>query len=260
MSSGAQFRPPRPGGYLSKTQMLRSGEYAAQSNEVKQLGKSDSKARTKEQEEIALFWANDLDGTYKPPGQLFEITKTVSAHRGWTSSITPGYYARLFALVALAMGNAAIVAWDAKYSTDLDLWRPETAIQLADTDGNKATSKTADWQPLSRDTSKVRFSPPFPAYVSGHATFGAAHAAVMRLYFGTDNVTFTATTRRPTREGCHPHLQQLHGGRAGERPHSLLSGCALPVRRRSRLPVWHRARRARRRDAAKVAGRRSHGS
>lgn len=194
MVTGSQFRPPRPGGYLSKTAMLRSSEYAAQLNEVKELGEATSTARTTEQTEIGLFWANDLDGTSKPPGQLFEITKTVSDQKG----LDVVENARLLALVALAMGDAAISAWDAKYSTDLDLWRPETAIRLANQDGNPATSADTGWEPLSQDTGTGdRFSPPFPAYVSGHATFAAAHAAVMRRYFATDNVTFTATSEDP---------------------------------------------------------------
>ena len=198
MDSGRQFRPPAPGGYLSHTELLRSAEYAAQLNEVQSLGRSTSTTRTADQTETALFWANDLDDTYKPPGQLFAVTQAVSAQRG----LDVLENARLFALVALAMADAAIVAWDAKYATDLDLWRPETAIKLADDpaqgDGNPATTGDPGWEPLSFDPGRDRhFSPPFPAYVSGHATFGAAHAAVMRAFFGTDNVTFTATTEDP---------------------------------------------------------------
>ncbi|CAN5221131.1 hypothetical protein BH20ACT16_BH20ACT16_07240 [soil metagenome] len=196
MSSGSQFRAPRPGGYLSKTEMLASDEYAAQFNEVKDLGEATSATRTAEQTEIAVFWANDLDGTYKPPGQLFDITKTVSNQRG----LDVVENARLFALVALAMADAAICAWDAKYATDLDLWRPESAIQMAATDGNANTAADIAWQPLSQNGAS-RFSPPFPAYVSGHATFGAAHAAIMRRYFGTDNITFTATSEDPNLPG-----------------------------------------------------------
>ncbi len=111
--------------------------------------------------------------------------------------------ARLFALAALAMADAAIVAWDAKYETSLDLWRPETAIRLAKDDGNPATSPDEKWEPLSFDptkgspTSGKHFSPSFPAYVSGHAALAAAHFAIMRRFFGTDNVTFTATTEDP---------------------------------------------------------------
>ena len=197
---GAQFRPPRPGGYQSKTEMLRSAEYAAQVNEVKSLGRSNSNARTAEQTRIAFFWANDADGTYKPPGQLFAITKIVAQQRG----LDVVENARLFALVALAMGDAALVAWDAKYATDLDLWRPVTAIRLASTDGNAATSADTGWEPLATNPANGQHdTPPFPAYVSGHATFAAAHAAVMRLYFGTDNVSFTATTedKNPLAQG-----------------------------------------------------------
>lgn len=177
--------------------MLRSAEYAAQFNDVKTLGRCDAEAkgdRTPEQTEIAFFWANDVDGTYKPPGHLFDITRIVSEQR----QLDVVENARLFALVALAMGDAAIVAWDAKYSTDLDLWRPETAIQMADMDGNGATKTDRSWKPLSIGKDRKRFSPAFPAYVSGHATFGAAHAAIMRHYFGTDNVTFPATTEDPS--------------------------------------------------------------
>jgi hypothetical protein len=186
MTTGSQFRPPRPGGYQSKTEMLASAEYAAQLNDVKQLGRIDSATRSAEQTKIAFFWANDADGTYKPPGQLFEITRTVSELKG----LDVVENARLFALVAIGMADAGIVAWDAKYSTDLDLWRPVTGVQLADTDGNGSTSSDTTWAPLGT-------TPAFPAYISGHATFSSAHAGIMRLYFGTDNVTFTATTEDP---------------------------------------------------------------
>lgn len=192
--AGNAFRPPRPGGYASKPGMLASPEYAAQLNEVKRLGRFNSSSRTPEQTEIAFFWANDLDGTYKPPGQHLEITKIVSAQK----ALDLADNARLFALVALAIADAAIVAWDAKYETSLDLWRPESAIRLAASDGNPATTQSADWKPLSLDPATGdRFSPPFPAYVSGHATIGAATFAILRRFFGTDNVTFTATTEEP---------------------------------------------------------------
>jgi len=198
MTSGTQFRSPRSGGYRSKNQMLRSAEYAFQVEEVKSLGKDNSVTRTPEQTKIAFFWANDLDDTYKPPGQLFELTKIVSEQRG----LDVVENARLFALVALTLGDAAVVAWDAKYSRDLDLWRPESAIQQADADPNPDTVGDLNWKPLSQRTDGTRFTPSFPAYVSGHATFGAAHAGIMRRFFGTDNVRFVATTEDP-----HPTVQ-----------------------------------------------------
>lgn len=192
-----QFRPPLPGGYADKGEMLRSAEYAAQFNEVKRLGSANSTVRTEEQTEIAFFWANDIDGTYKPPGHLYRITQIVAQQRLLSLLET----ARLFALVGIALADAGVVSWDAKYATDIDLWRPETAIRLANTDGNLFTESEPNWQPLSVNQQGQRFSPAFPAYVSGHATFGAAHSGIMRNFFGTDNVTFAADTDDPSVEG-----------------------------------------------------------
>jgi hypothetical protein len=88
-------------------------------------------------------------------------------------------------------------AWDAKYQTGIDLWRPEQAIRYADRDGRPGTEPDRDWEPLSQNRKDESFSPPFPAYVSGHATFGGAWAAVMRLFFDTDDVTFEVGTEDP---------------------------------------------------------------
>lgn len=187
MSDGALFRSTGPLGYSVMSDLLESAGYADQLNEVKDVGARVSASRTAEQERIAYFWANDLNGTYKPPGHLFYITQVVSADQG----LTLLQNARLFALVALAMGDAGIVAWDMKYATDIDLWRPVSAIRAADTDGNPLTAGDPSWLPLNA------FSPPFPAYVSGHATFGAAHAGVMAEFFGTDDITFTVDSEDP---------------------------------------------------------------
>lgn len=192
LTSGAQFRPAPPGGNSTPASLLASHDYAVQVNEVKSLGASNSTTRTATQTQIAYFWANDLDGTYKPPGQLFKLTQTVAKQRGLSQAAN----AKLFALVGMAMADAAITAWDAKYQTAIDLWRPVSAIREAGTDNNAETAADASWQPLSNNAG-VPFSPNFPAYVSGHATFGGAWAGVMRRYFGTDNVTYTATTEDP---------------------------------------------------------------
>ncbi|MBC6610455.1 vanadium-dependent haloperoxidase [Hymenobacter sp. BT507] len=192
--------------------LLESSMYAMQLAEVKLLGEANSTARTREQTEIAIFWANDLNGTSKPPGQLYTITQTVAQQQGTlvdvqNSSGNPTgngllETARLFAMVGTAMVNASIVAWKAKYfwpnkNQPLRLWRPETAIQRANEDGNPSTAADATWQPLSAMLSGMRFSPNFPAYVSGHSTFAAAHAAAMRAFFGRDTIAFTATTEDP---------------------------------------------------------------
>ena len=184
---GDQFRPVGPLGIRKMSTLLQSRGYADQVNEVKAIGSRNSTMRTAEQTRIAFFWANDVNGTYKPPGQLNVITQVVSHDRGLSMIEN----ARLFALINLAMGDAAVVAWDAKYDTNIDLWRPISAIRLADTDGNARTVADPNWEPLNP------FTPPFPAYVSGHATFGAVHAAVMAGYFGTDKMTFTITSEDP---------------------------------------------------------------
>jgi hypothetical protein len=190
MTSTTQTRRPLPGGFTTYPALLASSLYAGVVNEVKSLGKSNSTTRTADQTQIAFFWANDANGTYKPPGQLLAHTRVVAEPR----LTSPIGLARLFALVSFAMADAGISAWDQKYLTPIDLWRPVTAIQQADTDNNPNTDKDASWQPLAPST------PCFPAWVSGHATFAAAWAGVMRNAFG-DNVTFTVGTEDPGAAG-----------------------------------------------------------
>lgn len=180
MTSGDQFRPV--GSYD-----LASVEYAHDFNEIKTMGNINWPGRPAEHYTIAYFWANDRDGTYKPPGHLDEITAILS--RQFNLSLVEN--ARLFALVNMSMADAGIAAWDEKYLTSLDLWRPIEGIRKGDLDGNPLTDKDGGWVPLNT------WSPPFPAYISGHATFGAVHAAILRNYFGTDNVAFTCGTDDP---------------------------------------------------------------
>jgi len=187
MATGDTFRPSGPLGFRRIDRLIASRGYARQLNEVKRFGQRNSAVRTPEQTEIAWFWANDRNGTFKPPGHLLHITQVVANEQGLTLEAK----ARLFALVAITLADAGLVAWDMKYGTDIDLWRPISAIREADTDNNARTVKAGGWNPL------LEFSPPFPAYTSGHATFGAAHAAIMRNFFGTDNITFTVGTDEP---------------------------------------------------------------
>jgi hypothetical protein len=187
MTSGNQFRPTRLTDYGSMDDLMHHPDYAEQINGsanvpgVRTLGARNSPDRTADQTEVAWFWANDRDGTSKPPGQLIQITQRVSQDRGLSLSEN----ARLFGLVGLALGDACVAAWDAKYNTPIDLWRPIDAVRETMDDGNPLTIPDPNWLPLND------FTPPFPAYVSGHATFGATHAAIMASFFGTDNVTFT---------------------------------------------------------------------
>ncbi|MFE7807147.1 DNRLRE domain-containing protein [Streptomyces sp. NPDC057430] len=196
MTSSTQFRPGGPAGHTLMSSLLTSQAYADEVNDVKGLGRAESSTRTADQTTAALFWANDLDGTYKPPGQFFDHTQILSRQHG----LTVAGNAKLFALTAFAMADAAVVAWDTKYQTDIDLWRPESAIRL-DGDGNAGTTVDPNWQPLSQDRNGNHFSPAFPAYVSGHATFAGAWAKATQDWFGTDQITWTATTEDPNALG-----------------------------------------------------------
>jgi membrane-associated phospholipid phosphatase len=85
--------------------------------------------------------------------------------------------ARTFALLNIAMADAGIASWDAKYH--YDLWRPIDAIRQADQDGNAGTLGDTSWIPLLK-------TPPFPTYTSGHSTFSGAASAVLTSLYGDD--------------------------------------------------------------------------
>ncbi len=156
---------------------LDSPEYAEAFNEVKLIGGKDSLIRTPDQDEIAEFW-NDFPGpTASPPGKWNIIGQVLAEQQG--NSLMDN--ARMFALLNATLADAGIVCWDAKYT--YELWRPEDAIRLADTDGNAATEADLGWVPNWP-------SPPFPEYTSGHSTFSGSAAAALRLFFGTDDIAF----------------------------------------------------------------------
>ena len=162
MRSSSQFRPPGP-------PSLDSQQYAADYEEVKELGAAVGSTRTEEQTEIALFSA-DGAGTETPPGHWNSITQTIAEARGNTLEENT----RLFALLNIAMADAAICAWDAKYT--FNFWRPVTAIAFAEPQLN--------WLSFI-------VTPPFPDYTSGHSTFSAAAATVLPLFYGTEDLPFT---------------------------------------------------------------------
>jgi len=161
------FRPPGP-------PLLDSARWAADYNEVKEIGRAVGSTRTAEQTEIALFWA-DGAGTETPAGHWNSIAQNVGERNTLEEN------ARLFALLNLAMADAAICAWDAKYF--YNFWRPVTAIRNGDTDRNDATTPDPEW-------SSLIVTPPFPDYISGHSTFSGAAATVLALFYGTDNIVF----------------------------------------------------------------------
>ena len=172
LTSGSQFRPDGP-------PALDSAVYTTDFNQVKELGSLNSTTRTAEQTEIAKFWA-DGAGTFTPSGHWNQIAQNVAVQKG--NSLLDN--ARLFALLDISLADAGIAAWDAKYN--YNFWRPITAIQKADTDGNANTIADTNWQPLLT-------TPAFPEYVSGHSTFSGAAETILTSLLG-DNVGFSVNS------------------------------------------------------------------
>ena len=169
--SPRQFRPAGP-------PSLTSREYAAVFNEVKTMGSAENSPRTSDQTLLALFWAGNT------PGYWNRIAQRVVLRHPHLSLLRK---ARVFALLHVAMADAAIACWDAKYY--YQFWRPITAITNADLDGNTATDIDLDWTPL------LGVTPAHPEYVSGHSTISAAAAWVLAQVFG-DKTPFRVDSER----------------------------------------------------------------
>jgi len=168
LDRGDQFRPAPP-------PALTSDAYAAAINEVQSLGSASSTTRTAEQTEIGKFW--------NPPIQNFlnQIAETVA---GTQHSDLPTT-ARLFAALNLSFADSAIAFYDAKYT--YQLWRPVTAIRLADTDGNPNTTADPNWLPLAGNTAADS------SYPGAHSTISAAGADVLASFYG-DKQSFSLTS------------------------------------------------------------------
>jgi hypothetical protein len=150
-------------------------------------------ARTVDETVIGLFWAYDgASGLGTPPRLYNQIVRTVVANRAVPN--TTDENARLFALVNVAMADAGILAWDQKF--DHDLWRPVLGIREHDTSmgpvptagNNLDNDADPNWLPLGAPNTNgtgKNPTPQFPAYPSGHATFGAAAFHMTRLFYGT---------------------------------------------------------------------------
>ena len=111
--------------------------------------------------------------------------------------------ARLLAIVNVAMSDAGVASWESKYF--YQFWRPVTGIREADPgtgptgrgDGNPLTIGDRKFSPLGAPASNLQgpnFTPPFPAYPSGHAVFGGALFQTLRNFYRTDEIPFTFTS------------------------------------------------------------------
>jgi hypothetical protein len=186
ISSAGQFRAPPP-------PALSSSEYASAFRDVQRLGGdgiTTPTQRTATQTQIGIYWGYDgTPGLGVPPRLYNQIVVQIALQRGTSATQT----ARLLALVNVALADAALACWESKYV--YEFWRPVTAIREGNRDGNFGTAGDPNFVPLGAPASNVEngpnFTPPFPAYTSGHATFGGAVFQMLRRFYRTDNIQFT---------------------------------------------------------------------
>ena len=181
----SHFRPDGP-------PSLRSRRYARDYNEVKEIGSLTSASRTAEETEIARFWL-------APPSVIWNgVARQVIEARQLDTSST----ARVFALLYLTAADSSIVCWDAKYT--FNFWRPLTAIQQGDADGNDRTVGDPTWTPLFP-------TPPHPDYLSGHSTNSSAMATTLRRLFG-DRPGGPIVATSPTNPGFERRWESFSEG------------------------------------------------
>lgn len=169
LESSDQFRAPPP-------ETLDSDEYQADFNDVLNYGGdgvTTPTLRTPEQTIIGIYWGFDGAPKIGTPPRLYNlITLEIARLNGLDNQ--PAELTHLLAMVNTAMADAAIAAWDSKYA--YNRWRPSNGIRAT-------PGSNPDWMALGAmesNTTSPDFTPPFPAYPSGHATFGGALFQVLR--------------------------------------------------------------------------------
>jgi hypothetical protein len=166
---------------------LTSAAYTRDFDEVKAIGAAASTTRTPAQTDTARFWNDNAPVQYQAA-----FRDLATRHR-----LDIDHSARMLAILNMTAADAAIACWRAKYDTAY--WRPSTAIQLADTDGNPATTADPVWTPLVAN-------PPYPEYPSGHACLTGATANGLSYLLGPQNLDLvvssavTGTTRHYSSE------------------------------------------------------------
>ena len=193
MTSASQFRAAAP-------PALTRVSYTLAFNEVKTLGGDGVRTptvRTPDQTVAGIYWAYDgTPGLGTPPRLYNQIAVQIAGEMG-SDAVE---LARLLALANVALADAGIACWESKYA--FQFWRPIAGIRESDPwtgptgagDYNFLTVGDRTFTPLGAPASNLRgpnFTPPFPAYPSGHATFGGAFFQILRYVYGTDNIPFT---------------------------------------------------------------------
>jgi hypothetical protein len=166
LDSADQFRPNGP-------PPLSSKRWATAYNEVQQIGSRTSTTRTPEQTIAARFWA-------EPPVQQAHgaLRRFVLDHQ-----LDVADSARFMAMVSVVYADALIACFEAKYH--YAFWRPITAIQAGNTDGNDDTVGDSAWLPLLAAT------PNHPEYPSAHSCVTPAGGRVIERFLKTHWIDFT---------------------------------------------------------------------
>jgi hypothetical protein len=182
-----------------------SPEYNLSLEEVRKKGATPDYLeliRTPDETTQGIFWGYDgASGLGTPPRLYFQIVRELSD----LHTLTTDQRARLFGLVAAALGDAGIQAWHWKYV--YDLWRPVVGIREHDASfgpqaqAGKPTVGDPFWLPLgapkSNEAGAKNSTPNFPAYPSGHATFGGAVFQVVRLYLQSQGLALLTDDGQP---------------------------------------------------------------
>jgi hypothetical protein len=174
LTKPSQFRPPPPVG-------LTSEEWATDYNEIKAYGRATSTQRSPQQTDTARFWLRVGAPAYHPLPRQLIAAKQMSVLDS----------ARLMALFSVALTDAYMAVFDAKYH--YELWRPLTAIRNGDIDDNPATEPEPTWQPI--DT-----TPLHPEYPCAHCIQSGAGVAVLECVLGSTKIPEVAMTS-PTAPG-----------------------------------------------------------
>ena len=184
LRSGDQFRAPKP-------PALHSLDFVDAFNDAKRLGGDGSVTpteRTADETFVGVFWAYDGTPSLCAPPRLYNQIAAQIAGQMKSDVVE---LARLLALVNVAMADAGIATWESKYYYQVG--RPVTVIREGGTGNPDATGDPA-FAPLGAPASNLNgpnFTPPFPAYPSGHAAFGGALFQTLRNFYRTDDIAFT---------------------------------------------------------------------
>jgi hypothetical protein len=161
LASTSQFRAPPPYDAASNSAAVLTPLYTSDFNEIEALGCAACAARSAEQTEIALFWMENSPTGWNRIARVVADNRNLDA---WDA-------ARLFAVLAVGEFDGLTASLESKYF--YNFWRPVTAVAMAGTDNNPATTPAAGWEVLAPPT------PPVPDYPSAHSAAGGAAAAII---------------------------------------------------------------------------------